>query len=71
MPQLGINIGNNHEKIWMMLAHYHGQIWNASEFGRAFGMSDKTVRNYLDILTSTFVIQQLSPWWENICKSGQ
>jgi uncharacterized protein len=69
LPQLGINIpAVTMRRFWMMLAHYHGQIWNASEFGRAFGMSDKTLRNYLDILTSTFVIQQLSPWWENISK---
>lgn len=55
-------------RFWMMLAHYHGQIWNASEFSRSFGMSDKTVRHYLDILTNTFVVKQLAPWWENISK---
>ncbi len=69
LPQLGINIpAITMRRFWMMLAHYHGQIWNASEFGRAFGMSDKTVRDYLDILTSTFVVRQLAPWWENISK---
>ncbi len=69
LPQLGINIpAITMRKFWMMLAHYHGQTWNASEFSRAFGMGDKTVRNYLDILTSTFVVKQLSPWWENISK---
>lgn len=69
LPQLGINIpAITMRRFWMMLAHYHGQIWNASEFSRAFGMSDKAVRNYLDILSSTFVIRQLIPWWENISK---
>lgn len=69
LPQLGINIpAITMRRFWMMLAHYHGQQWNASEFSRAFGMSDKVVRNYLDILTSTFVVRQLSPWWENISK---
>lgn len=69
LPQLGINIpAITMRRFWMMLAHYHGQIWNASEFARAFGMSDKTVRNYLDILTSTFIVRQLAPWWENISK---
>src|SRR5688572_28778650 len=52
----------------MMLAHYHGQIWNASEFSRAFGMSDTAVRHYLDILSSTFMIRQIPAWWENISK---
>lgn len=69
LPQLGVNVpAITMRRFWMMLAHYHGQIWNASEFSRAFGMSDKTVRHYLDILTSTFIIRQLSPWWENISK---
>ncbi len=69
LPQLGINIpAATMRRFWMMIAHYHGQLWNSSEFARAFGMSDKSVRNYLDILTSTFVIKQLQPWWENISK---
>lgn len=69
LPQLGITIpAITMRRFWMMLAHYHGQNWNASEFSRAFGMSDKSVRHYLDILTSTFVIKQVAPWWENISK---
>jgi len=55
-------------RFWTMLAHWHGQIWNASEFGRAFGVSDTTVRRYLDLLTSTFVVRQLPPWHENLGK---
>jgi hypothetical protein len=52
----------------MMLAHYHGQTINYSELGRSFGASDNTIRNYLDILESTFMIRQLPPWYENISK---
>ncbi len=51
-----------------MLAHYHGQIWNSSEFGRSFGVADTTVRNYLDLMTSALVTRQLQPWHENISK---
>ena len=51
-----------------MLAHYHGQLWNSSEFARSFGVADTTVRNYLDLMTSALVIQQLLPWHENISK---
>ena len=51
-----------------MLAHYHGQIWNASEFARSFGVADTTVRDYLDRLTSAMVVRQLQPWHENIGK---
>lgn len=52
----------------MMLAHYHGNILNQSELGRAFSTSENTVKHYLDILTGTFMVRQLQPWWENISK---
>ena len=55
-------------RFWTMLAHYHGQVWNASEFGRSFGVADTTVRRHLDLLSSTFVVRQLLPWKENIRK---
>ena len=51
-----------------MLAHYHGQIWNASEFARSFGVSEASVRRYLDLLVETFVVRRLSPWSENLGK---
>ncbi len=69
LPQLGITIHSaTLRRFWTMLAHYHGQVWNASEFGRSFGVADTTVRNYLDILTSALVVRQLLPWHENITK---
>lgn len=69
LPQLGITIRSTTlNRFWRMLAHYHGQIWSASEFARAFGVADTTVRNYLDLMTSALVVQQLPPWHENISK---
>jgi len=69
IPQLGINIpAVAMRRFWTMLAHYHGQTWNAAEIGRSMGLSDKTVRSYLDILTGTFMIRQLQPWFENVGK---
>jgi uncharacterized protein len=69
IPQLGIMIPTvAMRRFWTMLAHYHGQTWNASELGRSMGLSDKTVRSYLDILTGTFMVRQLQPWYENIGK---
>ena len=55
-------------RFWTMLAHLHGQTWNASELGRSMGLSDKTVRHYLDILTGTYLVRQLQPWHENLKK---
>jgi hypothetical protein len=69
IPQLGISIPPPAmRRFWTMLAHYHGQTWNASELGRSLDLSDKTVRSYLDILTGTLMVRQLQPWYENISK---
>ena len=69
LPQLGIGVRSTTlHRFWAMLAHYHGQTWNASEFGRSFGVADTTVRNYLDVLTAALVVRQLLPWHENIAK---
>jgi hypothetical protein len=69
LPALGISIpGETLHRFWSMLAHYHGQVWNASEFARSFGVADTTVRRYLDLLSATFVVRQLQPWHENLGK---
>ena len=69
IPQLGISIpAAAMRRFWTMLSHYHGQTWNAVELARSMGLSDKTVRSYLDILTGTYMVRQLQPWHENIGK---
>lgn len=69
LPQFGIRVGAQvMRRFWTMLAHSHGQIWNASELGRALGLSDKTVKVYLDNLTQTYMVRQLQPWFENLGK---
>lgn len=69
IPNLGIRIAPlNLRRFWMMLAHYHGNILNAEELSRSLGINSKSIRHYLDILTGTFMIRQLQPWWENIGK---
>jgi len=69
IPQLGITIpAPAMRRFWTMLAHFHAQTWNASELARSMGLSDKTVRSYLDLLTGTFMVRQLQPWFENLKK---
>ncbi|MBF0532203.1 MAG: ATP-binding protein [Candidatus Omnitrophica bacterium] len=55
-------------RFWYMLAHSHGQIWNAAPFATSLGISEPTVRRYLDILTGLFMIRQIQPWHVNIKK---
>ena len=69
IPNLGINIPPMQlRRFWMMLAHYHGNIFNASEIGKALGLTNKTIRHYADILIGTFMLRELPPWFENISK---
>ena len=69
LPQLGVGIpAPTLHRFWAMVAHHHGQVWNASELARAFGVADTTVRRYLDLLTAAFVVRQLSPWHANVAK---
>ena len=69
LPQLGITVPSETlRRFWTMIAHYHGQVWNAAEFARALGSSEVTARRYLDILSGSYVIRQLQPWYENVKK---
>ena len=69
IPNLGLRLpAATLRRFWMMLAHYHAQVWNASELARAFGVAHTTVRHYLDVLTATFMVRQLPPWHANIGK---
>jgi len=69
LPQLGVTIpAIALRRFWNMLAHYHGQIWNAAELARALAVNESTVRRYLDLMTGVFMIRQLPPWFENLGK---
>jgi len=69
IPQFGISIpALTLERFWAMLAHCHGQVWNASDFGRSFGVSHHVTRRYLEALQATFMVRVLRPYTANIKK---
>jgi hypothetical protein len=69
IPNFGINIPSIQlRRFWMMLAHSHGSLWNASKIAVALGVSPPTAKNYLDILEETFIVRQLLPFYPNIKK---
>lgn len=69
LPALGLGAAPAAvRRFWNMLAHYHGQIWNAAEPARSLGLGESTVRRYLDFLTGAFLVRQLPPWHENLGK---
>ena len=69
VPALGISIpAETLRRFWVMVSHYHGQVLNLSELGRSFGVSDHTVRRYLEILSGTYMVRLLPPWHANVGK---
>lgn len=69
IPQLGIHIpAAQLRRFWTMIAHSHGQLWNASKIASSLGISNMTARRYLDLLEDTFLIRQLQPFHTNAKK---
>ena len=69
IPQLGIRTASETlRRFWTMVAHYHGQTWNAAELARSLGSSEPTARQYLDILCGTYMVRRLQPWHTNLGK---
>jgi len=69
LPQWGVRTSSTALwRFWTMLAHYHGQTWNAAEPARAMGVSESTTRRYLDLLSDAFMVRQLQPWHANLRK---
>jgi len=69
LANLGVRIpATTMRRFWTMIAHYHGQAWNGAELARAIGVSQVTVRRYLDALTDALAVRQLQPWYANIAK---
>lgn len=69
VPQLGVTIpAVILRRFWNMVAHYHGQIWNAAELARALAVNESTVRRYLDLMSGVFMVRQLPPWFQNLSK---
>lgn len=69
LPQFGVTVPEpTMRRFWTMLAHSHGQILNSSRLAASMGLSDKTIRAYVDILGATYVVRALQPWYENLRK---
>lgn len=69
LPQWGVRVASTAlHRFWAMLAHYHGQTWNAAEPARALGVGESTARHYLDVLSDALMVRQLQPWHANLSK---
>ena len=69
LPQFGIQVPEpTMRRFWTMLSYTHGQILNSSGLARSMGMTDKTIRQYVDHLEQTYMVRVLPPWFENLKK---
>jgi predicted AAA+ superfamily ATPase len=69
LPQWGVRVSATAmRRFWNMVAHYHGQVWRNADPARALGVSEPTVRSYLDLLTDALIVRQLQPWHANLRK---
>jgi len=69
LPQFNVKTpATTMRRFWTMVAHFHGQIWNASDFARSLGQSDQAARRYLDVLAATLVVRVLQPFHANLKK---
>jgi predicted AAA+ superfamily ATPase len=69
VPQLGFAVpAMTMYRFWSMVAHYHGQVWNAAEPARSLGLGETTVRRYLDLLCDLFMVRSLPAWHANLKK---
>ena len=55
-------------RFWRMLAHYHGQVWNAAELARSLDVSPRQANRYRDFLAGAFKVRTVPPWYENVGK---
>lgn len=69
LPLLGVSLpAPTLLRFWTMVAHSHGQIWNGADPARSLGVSEPTIRRYLDLLSHLFLVRLLQPWHENLKK---
>lgn len=70
LPQLGVGVpAEALHRFWRMLAHVHGQVFNASQLGAALGgIAHTTVGRYLDLLVDTMLVRRLEPHFINLGK---
>lgn len=55
-------------RLWKMLAHVNGQTVNYSMLGNSLSVSSQTIKNYIDLLASTYMVQAIPPYISNVGK---
>lgn len=69
MPQFGFRFpAATLQRFWTMLAHWHGQLWNASRLAQSMGVSAPAIGRYRDALEDAFMLRSVQPMQANVMK---
>lgn len=69
LPEFGVGLpAATIERFLGLVAHAHGQLWNAAVPARALGIAESTARRYIDVLGDALLVRVLQPWHENMGK---
>lgn len=69
LPALGIAVEPElMRRFWRMVAHLHGQMFNASSIAASLGVSAPTTTRYLDHLCDSLMVRRLEPYYANLGK---
>ena len=69
LPALGLRVdATSLSRFWRMLAHLHGQLFNASAVANSLDVSAHTVNRWLDHMVGALLIRKLEPFHTNLGK---
>ena len=69
VPALGPRIpAQTLRRLWTMLAHAQGGLWNAAVLARSLAVDGKTVARYVDLLADLLLVRRLPPFHANLRK---
>ena len=69
LPALGLNVdATSLSRFWRMLAHVHGQLFNASTLANSLDVSAPTVTRWLDHMVGALLVRRLEPFHANLGK---
>jgi predicted AAA+ superfamily ATPase len=69
LTSMGIDVSQrNMRRLWTMISHVNGGLWNASQLASSLGVNYQTANRYVDILENAFLVRRLQPYFANIGK---
>lgn len=72
LPDFGVGLpAATVERFLALVAHRHAQLWNSADPARALGISETTVRKYIDVLADALLVRVLVPWFEHSVEKRQ